>query len=139
MRRSELVLMAMIILAVGVFFHIGYSYAATQKKSIKAKPDKVSLECMNCHKTREKTDHAIGGDYKDISRKSPDGFLPIENLSPNLKLVDGKLSCVTCHIPYSKKDHKETAKKRSSQAAGPDPMLTIDNAGSALCASCHKK
>ncbi len=103
--------------------------------------DRVSLECINCHDgavgkvidvrmVGEETltyagrnmNHPIGMNYNDVAQYN-DKLRPVEDLSPLITLVDGKVGCSSCHNQYS---HELT-------------MLAMNNKGSLLCLQCHNK
>lgn len=102
--------------------------------------DRVSLECIICHDgsvgkaidyrnageetltfTGQSLSHPIGMNYHEATQQKQ-GLRPVENLSPLITLVDGKVGCSSCHNQYS----DERA------------MLVISNRGSALCMQCHE-
>jgi predicted CXXCH cytochrome family protein len=103
--------------------------------------DRVSLECIICHDgsvgkvidyrtAGEETltyagsslSHPIGMNYREASQYTQ-GLRPVEQLSPLITLVDGKVGCSSCHNQYS----TELA------------MLVTSNRGSSLCLQCHDK
>lgn len=103
--------------------------------------DRVSMECISCHDgavgkvtnfslsgeatltySGPSVSHPIGMNYSESAMYNRE-LRPIENLSPLITLIDGKVGCSSCHNQYS---HELT-------------MLVINNKGSALCLECHVK
>jgi predicted CXXCH cytochrome family protein len=102
--------------------------------------DKVSLECLGCHDGNggriaehgkfDPTDvkalnmakvaakHPIGIDYAALSL-TRESLRKVNELPPNMTLVDGRISCITCHDPLNPKAHN----------------LAVSEA--TLCFSCH--
>lgn len=101
--------------------------------------DRVSLECIGCHDgtVGKVTDFKIAGEeiltFAGRSMSHPIGMIysesaqnrqrirPLENLSPLITLIDGKVGCSSCHNQFS---HELT-------------MLATSNKGSSLCMQCH--
>jgi len=103
--------------------------------------DPITLECLNCHDgviasdasykvlggeavtyQRRGLSHPIGMDYRKAALHDRE-LRPVEMISPEIALYDGKVGCASCHNPYSRQRR----------------MLIIDNVGSALCRECHIK
>lgn len=104
--------------------------------------DSFSFNCLSCHDGTNSPGHDIEfknsgvGDYSGKSRRShPIGMhygsasyvnnqlQRLENLNPNMILIDGRVGCLTCHNPFN------------SQS----PHLTVTMDRSSLCFSCHIK
>ena len=64
--------------------------------------------------------HPIGMNYESYTVYR-DTLKKVDELNPNLVLVEGKVSCVTCHDPFNpEKNH-----------------LALKNSGRDLCKECH--
>ena len=103
--------------------------------------DPITIECLNCHDgviasdasyqvdggdaltyKRSGRSHPIGVDYLKASARD-DELRPVDSLSADIALYDGKVGCASCHNPYSRIRR----------------MLVVDDAGSTLCFECHVK
>lgn len=101
--------------------------------------DPVSLDCLGCHdgvtasevkiavgpggavQSSSSSSHPIGTDYVAFSNIDT-SVPPINELPPEILLVDGKVGCPTCHVPYD----------------AVHGALVIPQAGSKLCFTCHR-
>ncbi|WP_243370725.1 cytochrome c3 family protein [Geotalea sp. SG265] len=104
--------------------------------------DSFSYNCMSCHDgttspahdisfkkaadsgmfSGSLTSHPIGTHYGSASYVNSE-LRRLEQLDPNMILIDGRVGCLTCHNPFNKKV----------------PHLVVSNEGSNLCLTCHIK
>lgn len=104
--------------------------------------DTVTLDCLSCHDgstartaqyvlhrsvspSHHPTDaihanHPIGQDYARAASDNP-RLRSLDDLSPMISLLEGKVGCASCHSPYSQESHH----------------LVFSNHGGALCQECH--
>jgi predicted CXXCH cytochrome family protein len=104
--------------------------------------DSTSRRCMSCHDGSvataitanigsgtsrdfgrfDKSDHPIGVDIETVRMLRQSAHIrPIEAISSQIPLYNGKLGCGSCHNPYSKEEK----------------YLVMSDQGSNLCSSCH--
>jgi predicted CXXCH cytochrome family protein len=104
--------------------------------------DSFSFGCLSCHDGTNSPGHDIDfknsgrSDFSGSNRRShPIGMhygsasyvnnqlQRLENLNPNMILIDGRVGCLTCHNPFNRQS----------------PHLAVTMDRSNLCFSCHLK
>jgi hypothetical protein len=126
--------------------------------------DPVSEACIRCHNeisvsgmdvtdnlipshtgpNGRGTSHPVGVIYELSQSKSPDKFLPLSMLNPDIELADGRIGCRSCHAIKIFTDtdslltSSNTFPSDTTECLASD-HLTITGSVTNLCLSCHKE
>ncbi|NIQ94963.1 MAG: hypothetical protein GWN87_12715 [Desulfuromonadales bacterium] len=125
----------------GIIFELTHAKAFTPASNESGSVDHVSADCIPCHddgsggplaeyslhssvssldSNEVHTYHPVGQDYAAISVYNT-RLRSIDDLSPLVSLVEGKVGCASCHNPYSEEVQ----------------FLVFNNRKSSLCQECH--
>jgi len=134
------------------------------ESDVTPKLDPDSETCLGCHNEisvtgRDATDnlihsyagpngrgpsHPVGIIYELSQSKSPDKFLPLSMLHPDIELEDGRIGCRSCHAIKVFADTDPLLPSSNTFPSDPTECpasdhLTVPGSVTNLCLSCHKK
>jgi predicted CXXCH cytochrome family protein len=114
--------------------NMGKAHVQPDKIDITGSFDEMTGRCIECHDMgryfewgearstcMSKLNHPVGVSYESTSNTRKGSFCPLQALSKEVNLFDGKIGCGTCHNIYSPMRN----------------LLVMSNQQSKLCLQCH--